>query len=68
MNRKKTKNQIKELKSELKAANKKISIRLFKLTLVLVIILMVLALIYPNPIKDKLGQWVNKNFNVSFLQ
>jgi hypothetical protein len=35
MNRKKTKNQIKELKSKLKAANKASHVRLFKIALVL---------------------------------
>jgi hypothetical protein len=68
MNRKKTKNQIKELRSELKTANKASQIRLFKLALVLFIILIVLSLIYPNPIKDKFGQWAKKNLSISFLQ
>ena len=68
MSRKKTKNQIKELKSKLKAANKASHIRLFKIALALVILLMVVALIYPNPIKDKFMEWVNKTLSISFSQ
>ncbi len=68
MNRKKTKNKIKELKKELKAANRASNVRLFKLALVLVIILMVAAFIYPNPIRGKLRHWVKKTFSTSFSQ
>jgi len=68
MNRKKTKNQIKELKKELKAANRASHVRLLKLALVLVIILTVAAFIYPNPIKGKLRHWAQKTFSISFSQ
>ncbi len=68
MNRKETKNQIKELKNELKTANRASRVRLFKLALVLVIILMVAAFIYPNPIRGKLKHWAKQTFNISFLQ
>jgi len=68
MNKRKTKNQIKELKNELKAANRTSHVRLFKLGLVLVIILMVAAFIYPNPIRGKLRHWAKKTFSISFSQ
>jgi len=68
MNRKKTKNQIKDLKNELKTANRASHVRLFKLALVLVIILMVAAFIYPNPIRSKLRHWAKQTFNISFSQ
>jgi hypothetical protein len=68
MNRKETKNQIKELKNELKTANRASHVRLFKLALVLVIILMVAAFIYPNPIRGKLRHWAKQTFNISFSQ
>jgi hypothetical protein len=68
MNRKETKNQIKELKNELKTANRASHVRLFKLALVLVIILMIAAFIYPNPIRGKLRRWAKQTFNISFSQ
>ncbi|MFB0554793.1 MAG: hypothetical protein ACETWQ_15930 [Phycisphaerae bacterium] len=68
MNRRKTKNQIKELKNELKATNRASHFRLFKLALVLVIILMVAAFIYPSPIRGKLRHWAKNTFNISFSQ
>jgi hypothetical protein len=66
MNRKKTKNQIKELKNDLKAANRASHFRLLKLALVLVIILMVAAFIYPNPIRGKLRHWAKQTFSIPF--
>jgi len=46
MNRKKTKNKIKELKNELKAANRASNVRIFKLALVMVILAIAAAFIY----------------------
>ena len=68
MDRKKTKNQIKELKKELKAANRASRIRLFKLALFLVVLLMIAAFIYPHPLRGKLGRWVRNTFNISLSQ
>ena len=68
MNRKKTKNRIKELKKELKAANRARNVRLFKLTVVVVILVIVAAFIWPNPVTDSLRHWVRNTFNVSFLE
>jgi len=68
MNRRKTKNQIKELTEELKSANRTSHVRLFKLALVLVVILIVAAFVYPNPIRGKLKHWAKKAFNISFSQ
>jgi len=68
MNKKEIKNQIKELKKELKAAGRVSHVRLFMLALVLVIVLMVAAFIYPNPIRSKLRHWAKQTCNISFLQ
>jgi hypothetical protein len=68
MNRTKTKEQIKKLKKELKAANRASHIRLFKLALVLIILLTVAAFIYPSPIRGKLRNWVETTFNISLPQ
>jgi len=68
MNRKKTKNKIRELTEELKATNRASHVRLFKLALVLVVILIVAAFIYPNPIRGKLKHWAKKAFSISFSQ
>jgi len=66
MNKRKTKNQIKELKNDLKAANRASHVRLLKLALVLVILLMVAAFIYPNPIRGKLRHWAKQTFSIPF--
>lgn len=68
MNRTKTKNRIKELRRELKAANRVRNIRLFKLTLLLVVFLILAALIWPNPVRDSVQHWVKNTFNASFLE
>jgi hypothetical protein len=68
MNRQKTKNRIKELKRELKAASRARNVRLFKLTVVAVILLIVAAFVWPNPVRDSLRHWVRNTFNVSFLE
>ncbi|MHC4640707.1 MAG: hypothetical protein ACYS32_03615 [Planctomycetota bacterium] len=68
MNRQKTKEQIKKLKKELKAANRASHVRLFKLALVLAIVLTAAAFIYPSPIRGKLRHWVRNTFNMSFSQ
>jgi hypothetical protein len=65
MNRKKTKNKIKELKKELKAANRASHVRLFKLALVVVILSIVAIFIWPNPVRGRLLHWMRKTFNVS---
>ncbi len=66
MNRRKTKNQIKELTEELKAANRASHFRLLKLALVLIIILMFAAFIYPTPIRGKLRHWAKQTFSIPF--
>ena len=63
MNRK---NQIKELKKQLKTANRTSHVRLFKLALVLVILFMVAAFIYPSPIRGKLRHWAKKTISNPF--
>ena len=68
MNRTKTKQQIKELKKELKAANRKVNVRLLKLAVLLFIILTVAAFMYPSPIRGSLRQWVSNTFNISLPQ
>lgn len=58
MNRKKAKNQIKEMKKELKAANRASHKRFFKLAFVVVILAIAAIFIFPNPIRGKLRNWV----------
>jgi len=68
MNRTKTKKQIKELKRELKSANRAVHTRLLKLAVLLFIILTVAAFMYPSPIRGSLRQWVRNTFNISLPQ
>jgi hypothetical protein len=68
MNRAKTKQQIKEMKKELKAANRAVHIRLLKLVVLLAIVLTAAAFIYPSPIRGTLRQWVKNTFNISLPQ
>jgi hypothetical protein len=63
MNRKKTKSKIKELKKDLKAANRASHIRLFKLTFIVVILAIAAVFILPNPFRGKLRHWVRQSFN-----
>jgi hypothetical protein len=63
MNRKKTKNQIKELKKELKAANRASHKRLLKLAFVVVILAIAAVFIFPNPLRGKLRHWVRQSYN-----
>ena len=65
MNRKKTKNRIKELKKELKAANRAHNVRLFKFTVVVVILLIVAAFMWPNPVRDSLRHWVRNTLRIT---
>jgi hypothetical protein len=63
MNRKKTKSKIKELKKDLKSANRASHIRLFKLAFVVVILAIAAVFILPNPFRGKLRHWVSQSFN-----
>lgn len=63
MNRKKTKNQIKELKKELKAANRASRKRLLKIAFVVAVLAVAAVFIYPNPLRGKLRNWVKQSFN-----
>lgn len=63
MNRKKTKNQIKELKKELKAANRASRKRLLKIAFVVVVLSVAAVFIYPNPLRGKLRNWVKQSFS-----
>jgi hypothetical protein len=63
MNRKKAKNQIKEMKKELKAANRASHKRLFKLAFVIVILAIAAVFIFPNPLRGKLRHWVRQSYN-----
>jgi hypothetical protein len=53
MNRKKTENSPKEPKQESKAANRAIKVGLFSLTGVAAIPLIVIAFIWPNPVRER---------------
>jgi hypothetical protein len=66
MNRKKTKIKIKELKKDLKAANRASRVRLFKLAFVIVILAIAAVFIYPNPLRGKLRHWIRESFS-SFI-
>ena len=61
MNRKKTKNKIKEMKKDLKAANRASHKRLFKLAFVVVILAIAAVFIFPNPLRGKLRNWVRQS-------
>ena len=63
MNRKKAKNQIKEMKKDLKAANRASHKRLFKLAFVVVILAIAAVFIFPNPMRGKLRNWVWESFS-----
>ena len=63
MNRKKTKSKIKELKKDLKTANRKSHIRLFKVAFVVVILAIAAVFILPNPYRGRLRNWVRQSFN-----
>ena len=63
MNRKKTKNKIKEMKKDLKAANRASHKRLFKLAFVIVILAIAAVFIFPNPLRGKLRNWVRQSYN-----
>jgi hypothetical protein len=63
MNRKKTKSKIKELKKDLKAANRASHKRLFKLAFVIVILAIAAVFIFPNPLRGKLRNWVRQSYN-----
>ena len=66
MNRTKTKNKIKELKKDLKAANRASHKRLFKLAFVVVILAIAAVFIFPNPLRSKLRHWVKESVS-SFI-
>jgi hypothetical protein len=66
MNRKKTKNKIKELKKDLKVANRASHVRLFKLAFVIVILAIAAVFIFPNPLRGKLRHWIRGSFS-SFI-
>ena len=66
MNRTKTKNKIKELKKDLKAANRASHKRLFKLAFVVVILAIAAVFIFPNPLRGKLRHWVKESVS-SFI-
>jgi len=68
MNRKKTKNKIKELKKDLKAANRATHVRLFKLAFVIVILAIAAVFILPNPLRGKLRHWIRGSFGSSISQ
>jgi hypothetical protein len=61
MNRKKTKIKIKEMKKDLKAANRASHKRLFKLAFVVVILAIAAVFIFPNPLRGKLRHWVRQS-------
>ena len=63
MNRKKTKNKIKELKKDLKSANRASHVRLFKLAFVIVILAIAAVFIFPNPLRGKLRHWIGESFS-----
>lgn len=63
MNRKKTKNKIKELKKDLKAANRASHKRLLKLAFVIVILAIAAVFIFPNPLRGKLRLWVRESLS-----
>ncbi|MHC4086943.1 MAG: hypothetical protein ACYSU3_19440 [Planctomycetota bacterium] len=63
MNRKKAKNQIKEMKKELKAANRASHKRLLKLAFVVAILAIAAVFIFPNPLRGKLRNWVRQSYN-----
>jgi hypothetical protein len=63
MNRKKAKSQIKEMKKELKAANRASHKRLLKLAFIVVILAIAAVFIFPNPLRGKLRNWVRQSYN-----